>query len=356
MAEEQAEEVNEEALEGASEESEQLYEHHLMEIDPGQKPIRIDVFLSTMLRNISRTRIKNYSKAGALQVNGKTVKASYKVKPGDQVFFLRPFAPRPGLMPEDIPLDIPYEDQDLLIVNKKPGMVVHPGVGHRTGTLMHALLHHCDLEALPSSTDDDPYMLRPSLVHRIDKDTSGLMVISKHEYAATYISTQFYNKTTDRNYYALVWGDVAEDKGTITGHVGRSTGDRKKFVVWPKGDYGKHAVTHYEVLERFRYATLVKCTLETGRTHQIRVHMKYLGHTLFGDTFYGGDKVLKGLKTQKFEQFIRNCLEIMPRQALHAKTLGFVHPRTEKYVHFDSDLPEDFQGVLEKMRRYNPLG
>lgn len=355
MAEEQQdheEEINLDSSGEQTEEGDGLFEHHVMEVDPGQNPVRIDVFLSLALKNVSRTRIKSYSKGGALSVNGKTVKASYKVRPNDSISFLRPYAPRPNLAPEDIPLNIAYEDKDIIMINKNPGMVVHPGIGHRTGTLMHGLLFHCNLQELPPASNDDPYLLRPGLVHRIDKDTSGLLVISKHEYAATYISTQFFHKTTDRNYYALVWGDVKEDKGTISGHIARSKSDRKKYVVYPKGDEGKHAVTHYEVLERFQFATLVKCTLETGRTHQIRVHMRYIGHTLFADTFYGGDQVLKGMRTQKFDQFIKNCMEIMPRQALHAKTLGFIHPRTEKYVHFDSELPPDFTGVLDKMRKF----
>ncbi|MEM0999718.1 MAG: RluA family pseudouridine synthase [Bacteroidota bacterium] len=326
-----------------------MYEHKRLYADPGQRLMRLDQWLTTLLRNKSRTMIKNAALAGCVRVNGKTVKPAYKIKPGDEVTIVFPTPPPPELAPENIPLVLEYEDEDLIMLNKQPGMVVHPGVGNWTGTMLHALLYYLNQERLDAPREEWQF---PSLVHRIDKDTSGLLVIPKTEFANHFLSRQFYERSIDRLYNAIVWGDVKEDEGTIEGHVGRSRGDRKRFDVYPDGSVGKHAITHYKVLERFRFATLVQCKLETGRTHQIRVHMKHIGHTLFADWFYGGKNVLARLSTPKYEAFIHNLLTVLPRQALHARTLSFTHPRTMKKVHFSSALPDDFQAALEKMRLY----
>lgn len=326
-----------------------MYEHKRLVADPGQRMMRLDQWLATILKQKSRTMIKNATTAGCVRVNGKTVKPAYKIKPGDQVTIVFPNPPPPQLAPEYIPLKIEYEDDDLLMLNKQPGMVVHPGVGNYTGTMLHALLYYLNQDKLDAEREEWTF---PMLCHRIDKDTSGLLVIPKHEFANHFLSRQFYERSIDRLYTAIVWGDVKQDEGTVTGHVGRSKGDRKKFVVYPDGSIGKHAVTHYKVLERFGFATLVQCKLETGRTHQIRVHMKYIGHTLISDWFYGGDEILVRKQTPKYEAFIRNLLQIIPRQALHARTLGFTHPKTKKKVLFESELPEDFQAAIEKMRAY----
>ena len=325
------------------------WEYKKLSADPGQRPIRLDRWLTMILKNKSRTNIKNATEAGGIRVNDKVVKASYKVKPGDEVTVLLPHPPPPELAPEDIPLDIPYEDEDLLILNKRPGMVVHPGVGNWTGTMLHGLLYHFNRDILDQPKEDWNF---PTLVHRIDKDTSGLLVIPKHGFANSFLARQFYERTTDRLYNAIVWGDVKEDQGTVTGHVGRDRIRRKLFTVYPDGSVGKHAVTHYTVLERFGFATLVQCKLETGRTHQIRVHMKHLGHTLFSDWFYGGDNILVRSNLPRFNDFIRNVMAILPRQALHARTLGFIHPQTRERVGFSSELPEDMTLALEKMRKY----
>ena len=326
-----------------------LYEYKKLTADVGQKFMRLDHWLSCLLKNKSRTNIKNAILAGCVRVSGKTVKPAYKIKPGDEVTILLPHPPPPELSPEDIPLDIPYEDEDLLILNKIPGMVVHPGVGNWRGTMLHALLHYLNRDHLTAPRDEWTY---PTLVHRIDKDTSGLLVIPKHEFANHFLSRQFYERSIDRLYNAIVWGDVKADQGTVVGHVGRSKVDRKKFRVYEDGSEGKSAITHYKVLERFGFATLVQCKLETGRTHQIRVHMKHLGHTLFADWFYGGKEVLLRKNTPKWDEFVKNLFEIIPRQALHAKTLGFTHPLTRKKVFFESELPEDFKLAIEKMRKY----
>jgi len=318
----------------------------------GQKPMRVDKFLSNLLPGITRSRIQNASKTGSIAVNGTPVKVSYKVKGGDVVKLLLPYPPPPELEAEEIPLDVRYEDDDLLVVYKAANMVVHPGVGNHTGTLVHALLWHVQHSSpLPSGTGIEGE-LRPGLVHRLDKNTTGIMVVAKHEQALAHLSQQFFDRTTDRRYWAIVWGDVKEDEGTIVGHTGRSLKNRKVFRVFPEGDYGKHAVTHFKVVERFGIATLVQLKLETGRTHQIRVHMKYYGHTLFGDFEYGGDKILSGLKTKKYQQFIKNCLELMPAQALHAKTLAFDHPRTGERQEYDSEPPANFVALLEKLRAW----
>jgi len=326
-----------------------LYEHHRFTITHGQKPLRIDKFLAARLKHITRSRIKSSMKVGALKVNGKAVKVSYKVKPFDQISVLLPFPPPPESGPEEMPLNIVYEDDQVILLLKPPHLVVHPGIGNHTGTLINGLLWHFkDLPAVSGDTG----AVRPGLVHRLDKDTTGLMVIAKTDYAVAHISQQFFDRTTERTYNAIVWGDVKEDAGTIIGNIDRAKRDRRKYQVYPKGDRGRHAVTHFKVLERFGIATLVECKLETGRTHQIRVHFKYKGHTLFSDSFYDGKRQLVGPQTKKFQQFIHNCFEIMPRQALHAKTLGFTHPTTNKFMQFDSELPDDFAGLLEKLRHW----
>ncbi|MEL6593359.1 MAG: RluA family pseudouridine synthase [Bacteroidota bacterium] len=326
-----------------------LFDHYTLKASPGQRPLRVDVFLSNLLSFTTRSRIKNASQTGSITVNGKQVKPSYKVRPNDEVKLLLPYPPPPELEPEDIPLDITYEDTQLLLLNKPAGMVCHPSLGHRSGTLIHALLWHFDHLPAPTGPSEHP---RPGLVHRIDRDTTGLLVIAKTEYAMAHISQQFFERSTDREYRALVWGDVKEDKGTIDAHIGRHKRNRKIYMAYPDGSVGKHAITHYEVIERFGIMTLVKCKLETGRTHQIRVHMKHLGHTLFMDKEYKGDHILVGPNHKKYQQFIRNCFELMPRQALHAKTLSITHPTSGERMAFDSDLPADFSAVLEKLRRW----
>ena len=326
-----------------------LYEYKQLKADPGQRPIRLDRWLTIILKNKSRTNIKNATEAGCIRVNGKVVKASYKVKPGDEIAILLPHPPPPELSPEDIPIEVRYEDDDIMIINKYPGMVVHPGVGNWTGTLLHALLFYRNRDRLDAPREEWDF---PTLVHRIDKDTSGLMVVPKHEFANSFLGRQFYDHSIDRLYNALVWGDVKEDSGTIVGHVGRDRINRKLFRVYKDGSVGKHAITHYRVLERFGFATLVECKLETGRTHQIRVHMKHLGHTLFSDWFYGGDHIMVAPNLPKFIPFIQNVQRTLPRQGLHARTLGFVHPQTRQRVHFDSELPEDMAMAIQKMRRY----
>ncbi len=324
-----------------------LYEHYKFTAAIGQEPLRVDKFLMNFIENATRNKIQLAIKAGSVLVNNKVVKANYKVKPNDEVRVVLTHPPHENLLvAEDLPIDIVYEDDDVMVVNKVAGMVVHPGHGNYSGTLVNGLIHH--VENLPTNSNE-----RPGLVHRIDKDTSGLLVVAKNENAMTKLALQFFNKTTERIYYALVWGNVAEDQGTITGNIGRSLKNRLQMTVFPDGEFGKHAVTHYKVLERFTYVTLVECQLETGRTHQIRAHFKYIGHTLFNDARYGGDSILKGTTFTKYKQFVDNCFKVMPRQALHAKTLGFVHPTTNKLMQFNSDLPEDFKAALEKWRNYS---
>jgi 23S rRNA pseudouridine1911/1915/1917 synthase len=332
------------------EDAEELFEHHRLIADVGQELLRIDKFLMDRIPNVSRNRLQNIAKAGNLLVNGKAVKSNYKVHPGDDISIVLPFPVRENkLVPEDIPIDIFYEDDEVVVVNKPANMVVHPGYGNYSGTLMNALAFH--FEGLPKRDD---YENRPGLVHRIDKHTTGLLVIAKSEDSLTHLSKQFFDRTTDRRYYALVWGDVEEDEGTITGNIGRSQKNRKVFRVYDEEDgYGKHAVTHYKVVERFRYVTLVECKLETGRTHQIRVHFKHIGHPLFHDLEYGGDKIIKGTTFTKYRQFIENCFKLIPGQALHAKTLGFTHPKSGEWMDFDSNLPENFELLLEKWRIYS---
>ncbi|MDX1651288.1 MAG: RluA family pseudouridine synthase [Brumimicrobium sp.] len=329
--------------------NEELYEHYKIVADKGQEVLRIDKFLLDRLPNTSRNKIQVAAKNGNIHVNGKAVKQNYKVKPKDTISVVLPYPVREiELIPEDIPLEIAYEDDTVIVVNKPSNIVVHPGYGNYTGTLVNALVYH--FEQLPSKPND--YYGRPGLVHRLDKHTTGLMVIAKTEEALTHLAKQFYDRTTERRYHALVWGEVAEDAGRIEGNIGRSLKNRKVMTVFPEGDYGKHAVTHYKVLERLGYVTLVECKLETGRTHQIRAHMKHIGHPLFNDMEYGGDKVLKGTTFTKYKQFIENCFSLIDGQALHAKTLGFEHPKTKEYMRFDSDLPQGFQQILEKWRNY----
>lgn len=310
--------------------------------------MRIDKFLADRIEGISRNRIQQAAEAQCILVNGVAVKSNYRVKPLDVVTIVMD-RPRRELviLPEEIPLDIVYEDEDLMVINKPPGMVVHPGHGNYTGTLVNAIAYHLKYEHGMEMTDP-----RLGLVHRIDKDTSGLLLVAKTPEAKTDLSAQFFHKTTKRRYIALVWGNVANEEGTVTGNIGRDPKDRMLMRVFPDGEQGKPAVTHYKVLERFGYVTLVQCELETGRTHQIRVHMKQIGHTLFNDERYGGNEVLRGTHFAKYKQFVYNCFALCPRQCLHAQTLGFVHPRTGKEMFFESDIPKDMQEVIDRWRTY----
>lgn len=329
--------------------TDEMYEHYKFVVDRGQNSMRIDKYLVNYIENSTRNKVQQTIKADNVLVNNSPVKSNYKVKPNDIISVVLAHPPRENnIIPQNIPLNIVYEDEDLLVVNKEAGMVVHPGFGNFEGTLINALAYH--FNQLPYFQND--LDKRPGLVHRIDKDTSGLLVIAKNEFAMNFLAKQFFNKTTQRVYHALVWGNFEEDEGTITGHIGRDIKDRMQMSVFPDGTHGKHAVTHYKVLERLRYVTLIECTLETGRTHQIRAHMKYIGHILFNDARYGGNQVLKGTTFSKYKQFVENCFQIIPRQALHAKTLGFIHPTTKKEMFFEVDLPEDMQKVLEKWRTY----
>ena len=332
-------------------EGQQLYEHFRFEVDRGQVPVRIDKFMFEKLQHSSRNRIQKAAEAGFVHVNDRPVKSNYKVRPGDIVTLMldRPHYDT-TIEPEEMPLDIVYEDDDLMVVNKPAGLVVHPGCGNFHGTLVNAIAWH--MRNIPTYDHNDPQV---GLVHRIDKDTSGLLVIAKTPEAKTSLGVQFFNKTTHRSYNALVWGNFVEDSGTIEGNIGRDPKDRLRMAVFPQGsDIGKPAVTHYKVLERFGYVTLVECILETGRTHQIRAHMKHIGHPLFSDERYGGTEILRGERTGSYRQFVLNGFKTCPRQALHAKTLGFVHPRTKKQMDFTSDIPEDLGNLLEKWRRYTP--
>ncbi|MCE3228764.1 MAG: pseudouridine synthase, RluA family [Bacteroidetes bacterium] len=338
-----------------SDEGQGLYEHHNIIVDKGQYMERIDKFIMMRLSNTTRTKIQNACDAGFVLVNKKPVKSSYKIKPLDEISIVLTVPPRDvEVVPENIPVNITYEDDYLIIVNKEPGMVVHPGYGNYRGTLVNALAYHFqNLPTTRTKLNNDQYMDRPGLVHRIDKNTSGIIIIAKTEVAMTRLAKDFYDRTMDRKYVAIVWGDLKNDTGTIVGNVGRNLKNRKVMDVFPEGsEIGKHAVTHYKVLERFGYITFVECKLETGRTHQIRVHFKHIGHPLFNDWEYGGDIVLKGINSAKYRQFIQNCFELLPRHALHAKTLGITHPITGKKLFFDSEIPHDMQAVLEKWRKY----
>ena len=323
-----------------------LYEHFKFTASEGQEPLRVDKFLMNFIENATRNKIQQAIKAGNVLVNDAVVKSNHKVKPHDIVRVVLAHPPHENLLvAEDIQLNIIYEDDTVIVVNKPAGMVVHPGHGNYSGTLVNGLIFH--FENLPKNSNE-----RPGLVHRIDKDTSGLLVIAKTEFAMANLAKQFFDRTTERKYLALVWGNMKDDEGTITGNVGRSFKNRLLMDVFPDGDHGKHAVTHYKVIERFSYVTLVECKLETGRTHQIRAHFKHIGHPLFNDERYGGNKILKGTTFTKYKQFVDNCFKILPRQALHAKTLGFEHPITKKWIQFDSEIPGDMEAALEKWRTY----
>lgn len=331
-------------------EQQEMFEHYRFDIAAGQVPMRVDKYLSTHMEYTSRHRIQLAIKADYVRVNEKTVKANHIVRPGDVVQFVMPYQRR-GLeiLPEDIPLNIVYEDDDVLVLNKEAGMVVHPGHGHFSGTLVNALAHHLGISQGPDAQDERMGVL----VHRIDKDTSGLLVVAKNEESQLNLARQFFVHSIERRYVAIVWGNIKEDEGTITGNIGRDPNDRMRFRVFPEGDHGKHAVTHFKVLERFGYVTVVECRLETGRTHQIRVHFNWIGHPLFNDGRYDGSEIRQGTIYAKYRRFIENCFKLLPRQALHAKTLGFVHPGNGKTIRFDSELPADMQALIDKWRAYS---
>lgn len=340
---------NDEILEETSGEKEELFEHFRFVVDPGTEIVRLDRYLTNLMAHTSRNRIQQATKADCILVNDKPVKSNYRVHPRDVISIL---LPRPvhvfELVAEDIPLDIVYEDEDVILINKPAGMVVHPAVGNFTGTLVNALLWHFQGQRNAAGEE-----VKPLLVHRIDKNTSGIMIVAKSEIAQMKLAANFFEHTIDRRYQALVWGDFPDDEGTIVGNVGRNPQNRMVMTVFPEdSEQGKHAVTHYRVIERFGYVTLIECRLETGRTHQIRVHMKHIGHPLFNDESYGGNEILKGTTFTKYKQFVNNCFKVLPRQALHAKSLGFVHPVTGKYMLFDSDLPADMAEALDKWRNY----
>jgi 23S rRNA pseudouridine1911/1915/1917 synthase len=368
-------------IETPEEDDQELFEHYRFVIDKGQELLRIDKFLMNRIENATRSKIQHAAEAGRIHVNAKPVKSNYRVKPQDIITILYTEPQREiELIPQDIPINIVFEDKDLIIVNKAAGMVVHPAYGNYKGTLINALVYHFanlpvreyqhkdsekgkkksaegaadrlkfDAQISPGLIDA---RIRPGLVHRIDKNTSGLLVIAKTDSAMISLARLFADHTIDRTYQALVWGDFKEDTGTITGNIGRSLKDRKKMEVFPNGEFGKTAITHYKVLERFGYVTLIECKLETGRTHQIRVHMRYAGHPIFNDETYGGDRILKGTTFSKYKQFVENCFKLLPRQALHAKSLGFQHPTTGKNIHFDSNLPPDMEALLQKWRAYS---
>lgn len=340
--------VKNEDIDPDDREDDELFEHHRIVVDDGQSLVRIDKFLMDRLSNVTRTKIQNGIHEGFVKVNEKPIKPNHKIHPGNVITVSFPEPPRDtDVKPENIPLEIIFEDEHLLIVNKAAGMVVHPAFQNWTGTLVNALAYHFqNLPEMPGNTG------RPGLVHRIDKDTSGLLVIAKTELALTQLAKQFFDHTIERTYRALVWGEPSLPSGTININVGRSLKDRRVTTAFPEGDHGRTAITHYKVLRSLRYVSLVECKLETGRTHQIRAHMKYLGHPVFNDAMYGGDQVLKGTTFSKYRQFVENCFKIIPRHALHAKTLGFVHPATKKFQHFDSELPNDFKEVMEKWDHY----
>lgn len=326
----------------------ELYEHYRFVADNNQGKLRIDKFLVNKIENASRNKIQSAAEAGNILVNELPVKSNYKVKPHDIITIVMTYPPREvEIIPQDIPVNIIYEDDHLIVLDKKPGMVVHPGYGNYTGTLVNALTWHC--KDLPSYQDGT---VRPGLVHRIDKNTSGILVVAKTESALNKLARQFYERTVNRKYTALVWGNIEEDEGTIIGHLGRDPKNRKKMHVFPDGGHGKHAITHYKVLERFNYVCLVECKLETGRTHQIRVHFEYIKHPLFNDPEYGGNSILRGTTFTKYKQFVHNCFKILPRQALHARTLEFQHPETNEILSFETQLPDDMLQVIEKWRQY----
>ncbi len=340
--------MSKDKIANSSEDSFELYEHHNLIVDPGQSPVRIDKFLFGKIINVSRNKVQQAAKAGNIIVNGNPVKSNYKVRPEDEISVVMTYPPRDvEIYPEQIPLNIVYEDDDVIVVNKQAGLVVHPGHANYTGTLLNGLMYYFNQSGKKDVENGFGY-----LVHRIDKDTTGLLLIAKNELAQSKIAKQFFDHTVDRSYEALVWGDIKEDEGTIEGHIGRSLKDRRVMTVFPDGEYGKEAVSHYKVLNRFGYITHVKCKLETGRTHQIRAHFTYLGHPLFNDERYGGDGVLKGTTFTKYKQFVQNCFKIIPRQSLHARSLGFVHPTSGEMMNFTSDLPNDMTEVIKKWEGY----
>lgn len=327
---------------------EELFEHYKVVVDKGQELLRVDKFLQNRLFKTSRTRIQAAAETGNIHANGKAVKSNYKVKPGDTIAIVFAQPPREiELRPENIPLNIVYEDADVIVINKQAGLVVHPGYGNYSGTLVNALMYH--FQHVPLYQQKEP---RPGLVHRLDKNTSGIMVMAKNEFAMAHLARQFFDRTTERTYVALVWGELKEDSGTITGHIGRDIRDRKLFAVYPDGSQGKNAITHYRVIERLGYVTLIECKLETGRTHQIRVHLKYIGHPLFNDDTYGGNQILRGTSSGSYKHFVLNCFEILPRHALHAKTLGFKHPVSGESMRFDSSIPVDIQTAIMQWQKY----
>ena len=349
----------------ATNDEQELFEHHKFIVDKGQEPVRLDKFLVTHIANATRTRIQYTIEAGNVLANGKSVKSSYKVKGGDVLAIVLAFPPKEiNILPENIPIDIAYEDDDLLVINKKAGMVVHPAHGNYTGTLVNALLYYLNeaptlkgeknkkqTSILPLGQGQQDY-LRPGLVHRLDKETSGLMIVAKNELSLARLAKEMFDRKISRRYQALVWGEPKEKTGTVNVNIGRSLSDRKKMAAFADANHGKTAITHYKVLESFKYTSLIECKLETGRTHQIRVHMKFIGNTVFGDKDYGGDKVLKNSANTKFKQFVEDCFHTCNRQALHAKYLSFTHPTTNKLMEFESDLPEDFKKVVEVWRKY----
>ena len=331
-----------------SSEEDDLFEHYRIVADKGQSLMRLDKYLSLHVANASRTKIQNGIEAEAVKVNDQITKASYKVKPFDVVTLSLPHPPRDTeIIPENIPLDIIYEDDVLLLVNKPTGMVVHPAFGNWSGTLINALVYH--FQNLPTGRNGEG---RPGLVHRIDKDTSGLLVIAKTEFAMTFLAKQFSDHTIERTYNALIWGEPKQEKGTITGYIGRSAKDRRVMEIFEDETHGKHAITHYEIIKPLRYVSLIKCNLETGRTHQIRAHMKHIGHPIFNDTVYGGDRILRGISNGNYKSMVENCFSLLPGQALHAKSLGFIHPTTKQWMQFDTELPENFQAIIEKWETY----
>jgi 23S rRNA pseudouridine1911/1915/1917 synthase len=335
-------------IESDSPEAQELYEHHRFIVDRGQGLLRIDKYLFNKLENVSRTKIQNAASAGNILVNDKSVRPNYKVKPEDIISVVLPHPPRElEIIPEDIPIHIEYEDDDIIVVNKEAGMVVHPGHGNYTGTLVNALTYH--MKDLPLFQKGE---IRPGLVHRIDKNTSGILVVAKTEFALNHLAKQFYDRTTERKYVALAWGSFEDSEGTVTGNIGRSLKDRMKMAVFQNEDHGKPAVTHYRVIEPLGYVSLIECKLETGRTHQIRVHMEHIGHPLFNDDRYGGNIIVKGTTFTKYKQFVQNCFSLMTGHALHAKSLGFIHPTTKKKLFFDSEIPPDFMAVIQKWRTY----
>ncbi|MDP2421127.1 RluA family pseudouridine synthase [Sediminibacterium sp.] len=337
----------------SEEQSDALYERKIFTVDKGQEPFRIDKWVQMHMEGATRNKVQQGIEAGFLTVNGKTVKSNYKIKPGDEIILMSLINPEHTILKEEpIPLNIVYEDDFLMVINKPPNMVVHPGVGNFNGTLLNGVAYYLRQQNPQLNEESLP---RFGLVHRIDKNTTGLIVLAKTGEAAAHLAKQFFNHTVNRRYIALVWGNIQEEEGTINAHIARHKQHRKMFDAYPEGDTGKHAITHYKVLERFNYVTLVECKLETGRTHQIRVHMKHIGHTLFNDIEYGGDKILKGTIYSKYKQFVDNCFEACPRCALHAKTLGFIHPNTGKEIFFESPMPADMEAAVEKWRQYSKV-